>query len=190
MIICVYSSSSNIIDRAYFSEAYKLGAEIAKRGDSFIYGGGMLGLMGECAKGVHDHGGRVIGVIPKALNIKGVVYESCDELIVTEDMRERKKIMDERSDAVIAMPGGFGTLEELLEMITLKQLRYHSKPLAILNTRGFYDELIAMFEKIISQRFAKQEMRELYFIDSEIEKILDYIDSYEPIELDDKWIHA
>lgn len=190
MIICVYSSSSNIIDQVYFEEAYKLGSEIAKRGDSFIYGGGMLGLMGECARGVHDQKGTVIGVIPKALNIKGVVYEKCDELIITEDMRFRKKVMDERSDAIIAIPGGFGTLEELLEMITLKQLRYHNKPLVILNTNGFYDELIAMFEKIISQQFAKEEMRELYFISDRIDDILNYIDSYEPVERDDKWIHA
>lgn len=119
-VICVYSSSSCIIDKIYFEAAGRLGAEIARRGDSFLYGGGVRGLMGAAAKAVQREHGRVIGIIPEALNIKGVVYESCDELVVTPGMRERKAIMDKRSDAFIALPGGYGTLEELLEIITLK----------------------------------------------------------------------
>lgn len=187
MVICVYSSSSNHIDKIYHEAAYQLGCEIAKRGDTFLYGGGQLGLMGQCAKGVHDSNGKVIGIIPEALNIKGVVYDYCDELIVTEDMRTRKKIMDERSDAIIALPGGFGTLEELLEMITLKQLNYHNKPIAILNTQGFYDELMDTFEKLIELNFARPTMKSCYYVNHEIKDILNYIDQYQPIHHPKKW---
>ncbi len=189
MVICVYSSSSNLIDKKYKEAAYRLGCEIAKRGDTFLYGGGQLGLMGQCAKGVHDHNGKVVGIIPKVLNVKGVVYDYCDELIVTEDMRTRKKVMDERSDAVITLPGGFGTLEEILEMITLKQLQYHNKPIAILNTDGFYNELIEMFDKIIDLDFAKNVMKSYYYISHNAKDILDYIDHYEPIKHQNKWEH-
>ncbi|NLK71915.1 MAG: TIGR00730 family Rossman fold protein [Clostridiales bacterium] len=187
MIICVYSSSSDVVEKKYFESAYNLGKEIAKRGDTLIYGGGRVGLMGACAKGVHDGNGKVVGVIPKALNIEGVVYDSCDDLIITEDMRSRKKIMDEQSDAVIALPGGFGTLEELFEMITLKQLKYHCKPIAILNTEGYYNPLIELFERVIQHKFAKEYMRSLYYVSSDVRDILNYIDAYEPVEIEQKW---
>lgn len=136
-VICVYASSSNLIDRKYFDIASQLGEAIARNGDTLLFGGGVRGLMGAAATAVHRHNGRVVGIIPEALNQKGVVYETCDELIVTKSLRERKAIMDERSDAFIALPGGFGTLEELLEIITLKQLKYHNKPIVILNFDGF-----------------------------------------------------
>ena len=126
-VICVYSSSSDSIDEVYFKKASELGSAIATNKDALLFGGGMRGLMGVTAKATHLNGGRVIGVIPEALNQKGVVYETCDELIITKGMRERKAIMDERSDAFIALPGGYGTFEELLEIITLKQLKYHRK---------------------------------------------------------------
>ncbi len=187
MIICVYSSSSDIVGKKYFEAAYDLGKEIAKRGDTLLYGAGIIGLMGESARGVHDNNGKVIGVIPEALNIEGVVYPCCDELIVTKDMRSRKKIMDERSDAVVALPGGFGTLEELLEMITLKQLGYHNKPIAILNTEGYYNELIQMFEKVVSQKFAKEYIKAYYYVSYSVKDILNYIDNYEPVKYEKKW---
>lgn len=187
-VICVYSSSSCSIGKIYFDMAAQLGKEIAARGDMLLYGAGMIGLMGETARAVHQNNGKVIGVIPEALNIKGVVYEVCDELIVTKGMRERKAVMDERSDAFIALPGGFGTLEELLEMITLKQLRYHNKPIVILNTNGFYDKLLQQFEVIMDERFAKQESRDLYFVAESITEALEYIDNYEPFEHGQKWL--
>jgi len=187
-VICVYSSSSCTIDRQYFDIAGELGREIALRGDRMLYGGGLIGLMGASAKAVHEHGGKVIGVIPKALNIKGVVYESCDELIETPGMRERKAIMDARSDAFIALPGGYGTLEEILEIITLKQLRYHNKPVVIINANGFYDRLIEQFELIIGQNFAKPECRKLYFVTDRVSQALEYIDSYTPHTFSDKWL--
>ncbi len=187
-VICVYCSSSNFIDKAYFEMAEQLGEAISSNNDIMLFGGGIRGLMGATAKAVHRLGGRVIGIIPEALNQKGVVYETCDELVVTKDMRERKSIMDARSDAFIALPGGFGTLEELLEIITLKQLKYHNRPIVIMNINGFFDPILGQFGKIIDQRFAKQEASQLYHISSAVTDALDYIDTYKPTEFKDKWL--
>ncbi len=186
--ICVYSSSSTAIDPHYFETATQLGQAMASRGDELLYGGGMIGLMGAIAEAVRENGGKVTGVIPKALNLPGIVYENCDELIVTEGMRERKAMMDARSDAFIALPGGYGTLEELLEIITLKQLKYHNKPIVILNVNHFYDPLLAQFDLIIRQRFAKTESQDLYFVTDSIADTLQYIDSYVPFQFSDKWL--
>lgn len=185
-VICVYSSSSDFIDKAYFDLATELGRAIAANRDILLYGGGMRGLMGATATGAHDMGGKVIGVIPESLNQKGIVYETCDELIVTKDIRERKSFMDARSDAFIALPGGFGTLEELLEIITLKQLKYHNKPIVILNTNGFYDPMLNQFSCIVDQCFAHNESNMLYRVLSDVSETLDYIDTYKPTEFEDK----
>lgn len=187
-VICVYSSSSNSIDKVYFDLASELGKAIATNKDILLFGGGMRGLMGATATAVHDLGGKVIGVIPEALNQKGVVYETCDELIVTKDMRERKSIMDSKSEAFIALPGGFGTLEELLEIITLKQLKYHNRPVVILNGNGFFDLLLKQFDTIIDQYFAKSESSLLYYVTPNVKEALDYIDAYKPVEFKDKWL--
>jgi len=186
-VICVYSASSTKIDKIYFDWAAELGRKIAENGDVLLYGGGLLGLMGAVAKAVHANKGKVIGVIPKALNLKGVVYETCDELIITDGMRERKAVMDTKSDAFIALPGGYGTLDELLEIINLKQLKYHNKPIVVLNINNFYDEMLKQFEHIIDQQFANPEYRKLYFVASDILEALEYISSYKPREFGNKW---
>lgn len=187
-VICVYSSSSNSIDKTYFDLAEKLGEAIASRNDILLFGGGMRGLMGATATAVHRMKGKVIGIIPEALNVKGVVYETCDELIVTTGMRERKSIMDARSDAFIALPGGYGTLEELLEIITLKQLKYHNKPIVIINANGFFDPLLEQFDSIAQQNFAKPESSLLYHVTPDVTEALEYIDTYEPPVFKDKWL--
>lgn len=186
--ICVYSSSSCAVDKLFFDTAHNLGEEMAKKGYDLVFGAGVVGLMGETARALHENNGKVIGVIPKALNKKGIVYESCDELIVTEDMRERKKNMELRASAFIALPGGFGTLEELLEIITLKQLKYHNKPIIILNVDGFYNGLIDVFENIIKMKFAKKECRDLYFVTDNVSEALHYIDNYKPHDIETKWM--
>ncbi len=188
MIICVYSSSSNNIDPVYFESAKELGKQIALRGDTMLFGGGLLGLMGATAKSVRQNNGKVIGVIPKALNLPGVVYESCDELIVTEGLRERKAVMDSKSDAFIALPGGYGTLEEILEIITLKQLGYHNKPVVLLNTHGYYGYLLMQFEQIIEQHFARSDSKQLYQVVKDSEEALAYIDHYRPVDFRKKWL--
>jgi len=187
-VICVYASSSNSIDKKYTDIAARLGEAIARNGDTFLFGGGMRGLMGAAAMAVHRFGGRVVGIIPEALNLKGVVYEMCDELVVTKSLRESKAIMEERSDAFIALPGGFGTLEELLEIITLKQLKYHNKPIVILNCDRFYDALLDQFGHIMDLNFAKPESNLLYHVTSDVEDALKYIDTYKPFVFEDKWL--
>jgi uncharacterized protein (TIGR00730 family) len=187
-VICVFSSSSNTIDQGYFGAAAELGAEIARRGDLFLYGGGLTGLMGACARAVHQHGGKVIGVIPEALNEKGIVYEGCDELIVTGSMRERKATMDARSDAFIALPGGFGTIEEIMEIITLKQLRYHNKPIVILNVGGYYSHLLAQIDTIVKGQFAKAACFELFLVTDSVREALDHIEKYVPETIGERWL--
>lgn len=184
--ICVYSSSSTAIAPIYFENAAQLGHAIALRQDRLLFGGGMIGLMGMVATAIHENGGQVIGVIPKSLNLPGIVYENCDELIVTDGLRERKAVMDARSDAFIALPGGYGTLEELLEIITLKQLKYHHKPIVILNVNHFYDQLQAQFQFLIDHGFAKPECQKLYYVTETVTDALQYIDSYTPVQFSSK----
>jgi cytokinin riboside 5'-monophosphate phosphoribohydrolase len=185
--ICVYSSSSCVIDQVFFDLAADLGKTIARRQDRLLFGGGMVGLMGAIAKAVHQSQGKVIGVIPKSLNLQGIVYEFCDELIVTEGLRERKAVMDAKSDAFIALPGGYGTLEEVLEIITLKQLKYHNKPVVIINQDHFYDHLLRQFETIVARNFAKPESQALYTVTDSVVDALRYIDSYTPYPFDNQW---
>lgn len=180
--ICVYCSSSNSIDPVFFKAANELATAIVKRGHTLVYGGGCVGLMGELARTVHHHQGKVIGVISEGIRNKGVCYEQSDELIITRDMRERKHIMDTRSDAFITLPGGFGTLEEVSEMITSKQLGFHNKPLVILNVNNFYAPLIEFFEHIYNYGFSKAVFRDLYYLTPDIESCISYIENYTPFD--------
>jgi hypothetical protein len=168
--ICVYCASSNDVDRAYFHAAARLGAIIGQRGDSLVWGGGRVGLMGEIARAVHAHGGRVVGVIPQSMTGVELAYEQADELIVVETMRQRKQVMDERADAFVVLPGGFGTLEELSEMLVQKILHFTDRPLVLVNTDGFYTPLLELFAHFIEHRFAKPGHLELI-------KVVDSVDS-------------
>ena len=184
--ICVYCSASNEIDRVYFQAANELATLMAQRSHTLVYGGGCLGLMGEIARTMHHNRGKVIGIIPEGLRLKEVCYEQADELIVTKDMRERKGLMDLRSDAFITLPGGFGTLEEITEMITSRQLGFHRKPLVIINTNRFYDPMIALFEQIYEQKFAKTELKDAYYVTSNIVDALKFIEEYTPVDIASK----
>jgi uncharacterized protein (TIGR00730 family) len=175
--ICVFGASSSLIDPIYHADATMLGKEIAHRDDTLLFGAGANGLMGTVARAAQQNGGRIIGIIPEALNQTGMVYQTCDELIVTKGLRERKAIMDARSDAFIALPGGFGTMEELLEIITLKQLGYHAKPIVILNTNDYYRKLLAQFDTMIGASFAEAGSINLYRILYDPIAALNYIAS-------------
>jgi uncharacterized protein (TIGR00730 family) len=185
--ICVYSSSSDAVDKKYFLIARQLGEEIAKKSFSLIYGGAGIGLMGEVARAVKNNGCHVTGVIPSYLNRDHITYEDADQLIVTETMRERKAIMEERADAFIGIPGGFGTMEEILEVMTLKQLQYHEKPIVIINCYGFFQPMINMFEQLYRENFTKEMYRQLYFIAPGVDEAINYIHNYHPPELPKKW---
>jgi uncharacterized protein (TIGR00730 family) len=184
--ICVYASSSDALDQQYYDAATRLGELIARSGHTLIYGGGKIGLMGAVARGVHAHGGHVIGVIPEKLLPQG--YNGADEMIITKTMRERKATMEARSDAFVVLPGAFGTLEEVLEIITLKQLAYHDKPITLVNTAGYYDPLVQMFEHIYAEQFANPVYRVLYHVADRPSEALAYIEQYEPTTLPQKWL--
>ena len=176
--ICIFASSCNYLEKSYYEVASEFGELLAKSGFDMVYGGSSLGLMWACAEQVKKNGRQIIGVMPERLNNMGVYTDDCVELFVTPCMRSRKAKMDELSDGVVALAGGFGTLEELSEMIVQKQLGYNNKPIVLLNTNGFYDKLIEFFEEIIKQNFASNKARNLYYVAQTAEEAIEYIKNY------------
>ncbi|MCF2139458.1 MAG: TIGR00730 family Rossman fold protein [Candidatus Lokiarchaeota archaeon] len=162
--IAVFCSSSNFIAPKFFDIAQKIGELLVKNNYHLIYGGSAVGLMGKLAETVKINGGVVVGIIPEAISSKVPHIDNYDELIITNSMRERKAEIEKRADAFIALPGGFGTLEELIEIITLKQLQYHNKPIVILNAFGFYNYLLKHFEYLFTNSFANQQFKRLYHV--------------------------
>ncbi len=181
--VCIFASSCNFLEQSYYDAAEELGKLIAQENMNMVYGGSCLGLMWACAKQVREHGKRLIGIMPEKLKEMDVFSEYCDEFYVTPCMRSRKAKMDELSDALIALPGGFGTLEELSEMIVQKQLGYNKKAIVILNTNGFYDDLLEFFENIIRQKFANKKAQNLYFIAKTPQEAILYLKNYTPDDL-------
>ena len=164
MTICVFASSSSRIDNEYAVAASKLGLLLAKAGMDVVYGGGGIGLMGKLADAVLENGGRITGVIPSFMKDEGWDHSKVKEMILTADMGERKKKMFALADAIIALPGGVGTLEELTEAITLKQLGLFRGPIIILNTLNFYNSLIDFLEHMVSGNFLRYEHKEMWKI--------------------------
>ena len=162
MHICVYCGSRDQVDERYGALADEVGGAIAKQGWSLVYGGGSVGLMGRVARAVQAGGGSVVGVIPASMDTIEVANRDADELIVVETMRERKQIMDDRADAFLVLPGGFGTLEELSEAITHRYLDCHTKPVVILDDAGFYKPLAELFDHFIEHGFASASFRDHY----------------------------
>ena len=175
--ICVFCASSNDASPRYLEVARTLGGLMVERGHTLIYGGGSVGLMGELAREVQQGGGRVVGVIPERLSTEEIAFEAAEELLVTADMAERKNIMIERAEAFICLPGAFGTLDEMLEIITLKQLDYHDKPIVLVNTDGFYDTLLGFFRRLEEERLIYKECLELYEAVSDVESALDLLEA-------------
>lgn len=160
--VCVFCGSSGAVDPAFLKVARQLGQLLADAGMELVYGGASIGLMGEVARGVHERRGRVVGVLPRFFLDKKITYEAADELIVTRDMRERKAIMDERADAFVVLPGGVGTLEEAMEIMSQIQLKLTRKPLVFINTFGFYDGLRVFLAQLIEAKFAKPEAMQFF----------------------------
>lgn len=184
MNICLYGASSADTDQKYILAVEQLGEAMARRRHALVFGGGASGLMGAAARGVHKEGGDIIGVAPGFFNVDGVLFEHCTERIITQGMRDRKQTMEDRSDAFIAAPGGIGTFEEFFEILTLKQLGRHQKPIVIYNIFGYYDALINMIDNAISQSFVKEKCKELYAVCSSPDEALDYIENYKGVERD------
>ncbi|MEM1446749.1 MAG: TIGR00730 family Rossman fold protein [Planctomycetota bacterium] len=166
--VCVFCGSRDGQGDGYARLAEEFGAALGQRGWTLVYGGGSVGLMGRIAKATQGHGGSVVGVIPEAMDTVEVAYRDADELIVVDTMRQRKQIMDDRSDAFVVLPGGFGTLEELSEVITHRYLNYHGKPVILLNYEGFYDPLLELFDHFIGAEFAGERFRQAYVVTHDV----------------------
>lgn len=184
MVICLYGASSQNIHPAYTAGVEAFGREIGRRGHTLLFGGGDKGLMGAAARGVKAEKGRVIGVAPRFFDVDGVLYPHCDEFVYTDTMRQRKQILEDRADAFAAVPGGIGTFDELFEILTLKQLGRHNKPIAILNTNGYFDDLLRQMERCVEENFMKAACLQIYASFTEPEKLLDYLEGAESRALD------
>ncbi len=171
--ICVFCGSSKGFSPKYSENARHVGRVFAKRDIMLVYGAGNIGLMGEAADAVLEAGGKVLGVIPGFLKELEVCHTELTELIVTETMHQRKWIMEERSDAVIVLPGGFGTLDEFFEILTWKQLKLHHKPIGILNVNGFYDPLLAHVKMLSKEGFLRESNMSLFCVANSIEELLE-----------------
>ena len=185
MKICVFGASSRDLEQGYFDEAFALGAELARRGHTIVFGGGASGLMGATARGAKSQGGRLIGIAPKFFDEPGILDKDCDEMIFTETMSERKKAMEDMSEAFITLPGGIGTFEEFFEALTLKQLGRHAKAMAVLNTLGYYDSMEAMVQRAVDERFLTADGKDLYAMFTDVGELVSYVENYhaEPEEI-------
>lgn len=184
MKICVYGSASDEIARVYLETGERLGAEMARRGHTMVFGAGACGMMGAAARGVTAQKGHMLGIVPSFFNVDGVLYDKCDELVYTETMRERKQRMEDSADGFIMTAGGIGTFEEFFEILTLKQLGRHDKPIVILNTNGYYDSLLDTLRRAMDEKFVKDKTSELYFVTDSIADALDYLEAYQSRERD------
>lgn len=181
MRICVYGAASPTIDPHYIETVEKMGKIMAERGHSLVFGGGGNGLMGAVARGVTSGGGHILGVIPEFFKDEVVeaIYSKCDKLIYTKTMRERKQLMEDNADAFIVVPGGIGTFEEFFEILTLKQLCRHEKPIAVYNINGYYNELEAMMKAAIKKNFIKDNCSALYKVTEDLSELFNYIENDE-----------
>lgn len=171
--VCVFCGSRHGIDPQYTKAAEVLGQQIARKNLTLVYGGGSVGLMGELANSVLQEEGRVIGVIPEMLASKELLHPDVKDMRLVKDMHTRKALMSQLSDAFIALPGGFGTLEEILEVITWAQLGFHRKPIGILNVNSYYDPLNQLIDRAIEEDFIDSEYRHLVLVEEKVDKILD-----------------
>lgn len=172
MNVCLYGASSNEINEKYIAATEALGEALAQAGHIMVYGAGGCGLMGAAARGMTRHGGRIIGVVPEFLNVDGILYDRCDEMVYTETMRQRKQIMEERSEAFIVTPGGIGTYEEFFEIYTLKQLGRHHKPIILYNIDGFFDRLYDILKGLVADGFMKEACLSLLSFAATPEEVL------------------
>jgi len=182
--IAVYCGSSPGKNPAYIEAAKSLGRVLAARNITLVYGGGSVGLMGELARTVVDKGGDVIGVIPRAIAEMEVAYTELQDLRIVADMHSRKALMADLADAFIALPGGMGTVEELMEILTWSQLGFHRKPAGILNIAGFFDLMLAFLERLSDDQFIAPEHKSMLMVDNSPEGLLERFREYTPPRVD------
>ena len=189
-LLCVYCASSDRIDPKYVAAATELGREMVERGWGLVYGGGKTGLMGAVARAVKSRGGRVVGIIPEFMKARELAYDEADELVTVVTLRERKLLMETRADAFVTLPGGFGTLEEIMEILTLRQLDVVKKPCVFLNQDGFYNDLIRLFEKMLAEKFFKPSNMELFRMAKTVPEIFSQIEASAGVKAESKWFET
>ncbi|QQE10643.1 TIGR00730 family Rossman fold protein [Planctomycetota bacterium] len=173
--ICVFCSASDRVDDIYKNAARELGNLIGEGGHTLVWGGGKVGLMGEVARAAQVSGAELYGVIPESMQDVEIAYTDADELVVTQTMRERKGLMDAKSDVFIVLPGGIGTLEELTEIMVLRYLKYHDRPLVLVNINGFYKPFVKLMEHYVQEKFAKEKHLTLYEVVDSVEDAMQAI---------------
>ncbi len=187
--ICVFGAGSTDLDEAFLKEAYTLGMQLAQNGYGLVFGGGKTGLMGQVAVGAHENGAISIkGIAPAFMDVPGVLYEDCDEMILTETMHERKQMMEAISDAFVVLPGGAGTFEEFFEVLTQKNLGLHKKAIVLLNTNGFFDPLIDLLDKMAAAHFVPKACLDAIKVTGTAKEVIDCLDNYEYRDIAPKWL--
>lgn len=186
--VVVFCASSPGFDSIWMQTAYGAGRYLAQQGITLVYGGGRVGLMGAVADGALSNNGTVLGVIPHFLNSKEIGHSGVTELIAVDNMHQRKMKMNDLSEAIIALPGGYGTLEELFEMVTWAQLGLHKKPVGLLNINGFYDHLIAFVNNMVEVGLLNKQNQEMLLVADNIEELLAKMNNYIPREVP-KWLN-
>jgi len=181
--IVVFCGSAEGYHESYRDAAYNVGALLATRHIRIVYGGAKVGLMGALAEGVLDHDGKIVGVIPHFLETTEIVHDGLSQLITVDTMHERKLKMHEMSDGIITLPGGWGTMEEMFEMLTWSQLGLHSKPVGLLNVNGFYDALKVLSDNMVQEGFLNEYVNKTLLISESIEDLLDKMDAYIPLDI-------
>jgi len=185
--ICVFCGSSSGLNEMYKTQTRMFGQLISRNNLTMVYGGGKVGLMGILADAVVESGGKSIGVIPQSIVDLEIAHDKLTELFIVDSMSERKIKMTELSDAFVALPGGFGTLDELAEVLTYNQLRIIDKPVGLLNVNGYFDHLIQFFDQTVKERFVREEHRNNIFISDSPDKLLEMLHNYRPVAIE-KWI--
>ena len=189
-LLCVYCASSDRLDAKYYVAAEELGREMVSRGWGLVYGGGKTGIMGALARAVKQSGGRVVGVIPEFMKVRELAYDEADELVTVITMRERKLLMETRAEAFLALPGGWGTLEEILEILTLRQLDVVKKPCVLFNQDGFYEPLLVLFQRMLVDKFFKPSNMELFRVANSVPDIFSQIELGAETNAESKWFET
>ena len=186
MKICVYGAASSQIAESFMERGRELGRRIAQRGHGLVFGGGAHGMMGAVAECAYEESGYILGIIPEFFKEAGaeISFKSCTDYIYTDTMRERKRELEENSNGFIITPGGIGTLDEFFEILTLKQLGRHNKPIVLFNINGYFDELEAMMDTSIKENFITHDCKELYKVFDNIDDMLEYLENYDEKDID------
>jgi uncharacterized protein (TIGR00730 family) len=189
-LLCVYCASSDRLEPKYFAAAEELGRVLVARGWGLLYGGGKTGLMGAVARGTKAAGGRVVGVIPGFMKARELAFDAADELVTVLTLRERKLLLEARADAFVALPGGFGTLEEIMEILTLRQLDLVKKPCVFFNQDGFYDDLLRLFDRMLADKFFKPSNLQLFRVAATVPEIFVRIEDEPTAQAEPKWFET